>query len=154
MKIREVIKINDEKDTSVRKGGTGYVVKAEFKTQELIEKHGFSTVAVKFFEKSNIENFRFEVMLMGALPSSPFIVKMLGYCEDPMGIIMKYYPLNLDHLLASPKFCEPADVKIKLASDIAEGMNILHSHDIIHFDLKPGMYVKTIRQIILNSTKN
>jgi hypothetical protein len=99
MKIRKVLQINEEPDASVRKGGTGYVLKAEFKSKELIDKHGLCTV---------IESFRFEVMLMGPLSESSYLVKMLGYCEDPIGIVMKYYHLNMDHL-NNPKFCELAE---------------------------------------------
>ena len=138
--INECLEIEDENGGQLaRAGGTAHVVKARVSDGRLAEQYNCSKVAVKLFgSNQKLDSFRYEVTLMGALPDSPYLVKILGYCENPMGIIMKYYPLGLDHILALKDKYKDARTRVRMALDIATGMQILHSKGIIHFDLKPG----------------
>ena len=110
----------------------------------MISKNGIVDVAIKVVNTNEAnkqtvsESFRYEVALMAALPESPYLIKLIGYCLDPMIIVMKFYGMNLQECLDSKQFFTSKDIKMKAMMDIAEGMRLVHSKDIIHFDLKPG----------------
>ncbi len=42
-------------------------------------------------------------------------------------------------MIANESFMESRETKLKCSREIAAGMELIHSKDIIHFDLKPGI---------------
>ena len=129
------------------RGGTAHTIKSRLKNPELISKHGVIDVAIKIIRGSEEEAehreevkraFRYEVAILGSLPSSPFVVKFLGFTEDPvMSIIMKFYPFCLTGLLKNKDFVTEPPLILKIGHDIASGMKVLHENGILHLDLKP-----------------
>ena len=130
-----------EKD-EVKSGGTASVVNAKLIDPSLIEKHRISDVAVKLVkgenEKAIDESFKYEVAIMSALPESPYLVQFIGYCTKPLAIVMKKYAMSLQDCFQNSEFFLDESKKLKAAKEIAMGMQIVHSKNIIHFDLKPG----------------
>lgn len=69
----------------------------------------------------------------------PFFCPILGFDEHNMILILRYYPLgSLDRLIKNEKSEIRWTGKLihQWASDIAHGLEILHSHDVVHADLK------------------
>ena len=68
------------------------------------------------------------------------VVKLLGYIEDPLSIVMVKYDINLFSLLHEWKRFSLQEISVmtgcSIAIDIANGMAALHSASIIHLDLK------------------
>ena len=122
------------------KGGTAQVIKCKLKDPKLIEKHGIVDVAVKIFGKdTGKESFLYEVMIMSSLPKSPNLIELIGYSQGrKFAIIMKDYPLSLRDLLVDKTFPNNSETNMKVAVDIANGMNLIHQKGIVHFDLKPA----------------
>ena len=67
----------------------------------------------------------------------PNIVKLLGYCENPRVIVMKFYSMSLKSLISDPGFANDNFTNMKISIDIASGMKAIHAKEVIHFDLKP-----------------
>jgi len=130
---------------SIMRGGTAAVQKGHIKDKSLVEKHGFTDIAVKVMygdpEAENgkiLDNFKYEVSIMASLPNSPNLVKFIGFCLKPMTIIMKHYQFSLFDIMKEPNFKNSLGMKMQSATDIARGMEIIHSKHIVHLDLKPG----------------
>ena len=123
------------------KGGTAQVIRCKLKDPKLIEKHGIVDVAVKIFGlETSKESFLYEVMIMSSLPKSPNLIELIGYSDDRLvsAIIMKDYPMSLRDLLVDKSFPNNSETNLKVALDIANGMNLIHQKGIVHFDLKPA----------------
>ena len=145
--LNSVIAFDKENEDSYKSGGTAIVRKGKLKTAHMIRKIGLVDVAVKtiygdrFVDTAVYESFLYEVSIMATLPESPHIVRFIGYCENPMSIIMKFYSMNLQELIDSNVFFSDPAAKMKATIEIAKGMSIVHSKNIIHFDLKPGKHM-------------
>ena len=124
-----------DKDNLLGKGGSATTVKGKWRATN-------EDIAVKIFTLPSGETysqaFLYEVALMSAMPLNiPHLVKFLGYTESPApAIVMKFYPNNLKDFLNKGQAIEMS-LKIKIALDIALGMETLHGIGIIHLDLKP-----------------
>ena len=119
------------------KGFTSKVVKGTLISAALIQKYGSKMqVAIKLMNRKD-DDYLYEVAIMSCLPPSPYIVQLIGYCENPKAIVMKYYPISLKLLLRSPEIGNNPMLRLKMGFDIANGMNVIHSHSILHLDLKP-----------------
>jgi serine/threonine protein kinase len=118
------------------KGFTSKVIKGTLKSAALIEKHGSIPVAIKLMN-SRDDDYLYEVAIMSCLPPTPYTVQLIGYSEKPKAIVMKYYPISLKLLLRSPEIGNNPMLRLKMGFDIANGMNVIHSHSILHLDLKP-----------------
>jgi len=122
----------------IAEGGSGAIIyQVHWKNHE---------VAIKFFQSSSevlsdqLAAFEREVGLLGSL-HHPNIVRFFGCClEYPkVGIVTEYceYKPGINSLgdwIKSGK--HKNSKKLKILLDIAEGMRFLHSHDIVHRDLK------------------
>ena len=85
-------------------------------------------------------SFRFEIAIMASLPSCPNLVQLLGYIENPIAYVMKRYNYSLKDLHLNEPLASSIMMVLKIAKDICNGMRVLHSHGIIHLDLKPRKY--------------
>ena len=140
--IDRVIDLETTGDSSsFKSGGTASVLRGMLKDPRLVSQHGFIDVAVKIINGRSameLESFKYEVCIMSSLPESPYIVKLVGYSMRPMSIVMKYYSMSLADMILHRKL-ESEEGLLKCSLETARGMEIIHSKDIIHFDLKPGM---------------
>ena len=124
-----------DKDNLLGRGGSATTIKGKWRATN-------EDIAIKIFSMSNSEatkqSFLHEVALMSAISlKSPHLVKFLGYTESPApAIVMKFYPTSLREYLENGQPIEMS-LKIKIALDIALGMETLHGIGIIHLDLKP-----------------
>ena len=138
-------------------GGTASILKGALRKPELIAKHGSIPLAVKILrqnpsnsmdgsksgssqsEDPELKNsFLYEVAIMASLPANiPYLIKFIGFSENPMVIVMKYYPFSLKNLMTLEGFETSPILSNKIAHDIAAGMFHLHSNGILHLDLKP-----------------
>ena len=121
-------------------GGTASVFKGTLiNPQRSAKLGGVTKVAVKMpkISHEDVEAFMYEVAIMSSIPHSSNLVTFVGYSETPHAIIMKYYQYNLRNMLNSNETNFPA-MNMKLALDIAKGMNMIHSCGILHLDLKTG----------------
>ena len=133
-----------EDASNIQSGGTATIKRGILLTKRLISKHNIIDVAVKFINGDRItspdifDSFKYEISIMSSLPPSPFLVELIGYSIEPMAIVMKSYAMSLQDVLNRSDFMTNDSIKLKAAKEIALGMQIVHSKDIIHFDLKPG----------------
>jgi serine/threonine protein kinase len=84
--------------------------------------------------------FNQEVSLMEFLLDLQFAAKLVGYCKEPLCLVMKYYPLG--DLTSYTKTYRQAvtkskRLKLSIISDIAQGIKGLHGRLVAHADLKP-----------------
>jgi len=68
-------------------------------------------------------------------------VKLVGYIEEPLGIIMLKYQTNLYDLIHGRYYSDEeimSNIKTKysIAIGIAKGMSAIHECSVIHLDLK------------------
>jgi serine/threonine protein kinase len=83
--------------------------------------------------------FNQEISLMEFFADSPYVAKLIGYCQEPVCLIMKYYSCgSLDNW--TEKNSETArkyKFKVKICKDLASGIEVLHNRQVAHCDLKP-----------------
>ena len=121
-------------------GLTSKVIKGKLAAPRLIEKHGDIPIAIKLMnqgEEAHNDEYLYEVAIMSMFPPCPYIVRLIGYSENPRAIIMKHYPISLKLLLKSSELNASPVLRLKIGYDIAHGMNIIHRCGVLHLDLKP-----------------
>jgi serine/threonine protein kinase len=114
-------------------GGFGIVYRGEWK-------HG-GEVAIKKIKgvlgQDAEAEFRREAEVMAQL-NSPYIIRLFGLCwaQQEYAIVMELMPnQSLFHLLHNGQPL-PWSIRYNIAQDIAYGLRLLHSRDILHRDLK------------------
>jgi len=115
-------------------GGYGFVHKAKWHDQ---------TVAVKMLhddsDKVGLDEFQKEADLMIHLKAHQNVLKLIGVAKDPsrpMAIVTEYLELgSLRKLLDDPKIEINFTQVIRIAKDIARGVQHLHAEKIYHRDL-------------------
>ena len=125
----------------------------DFKCVVKILKEGRSTTECrslmntidKMEEEDVIATFNHEVAILWMFHLSRYIIKILGYSDNPRGIIMKNYPMgslhDLVHQTSKTRIRIPDSewipmVAMKFVRDIAHGIWELHEQDITHNDIK------------------
>jgi len=104
------------------------------------------TVAIKLLHNQHLseeklEELKTEVEIMTRL-RHPCILLLMGVCTDPnnIALVMEYVEgKGLDRILHDAKVTLTQTQQLRIAKDIAKGMNWLHCLDppIIHRDIKP-----------------
>ena len=86
---------------------------------------------------------------MASLPNCPNLVQLLGYIENPIAYVMKRYQYSLKDLYMNEPLVSSLMIVLKIAKDISNGMRVLHSHGIIHLDLKPRKSEELFKNIVV-----
>jgi serine/threonine protein kinase len=129
----------------VAEGGGGVVYEAELMNEHLQFKYQTKLVAVKLVknpgswtDEETLANFRQEVSIMWSLHEHPNIMPILGYTEEPMGIVMPYYAFGMMDIIRG-KQCEQIltdDNVLRYIHQLASAMQTMHHLNIVHRDLK------------------
>jgi serine/threonine protein kinase len=76
-------------------------------------------------------SFNQEISLMEFFNDSYGFAKVIGYCKEPVCILMKYYKLgSLDNNIET---CKSNHV----LNDVAKALQVMHQRKVAHCDLKP-----------------
>lgn len=75
--------------------------------------------------------------------SNPFIVKLIGYTDDPLTIVMKKYETDLFKYAmdSSHTIVLTDEQKLGLILDIARGIKGIHDLNVAHLDLKSRKFI-------------
>jgi serine/threonine protein kinase len=84
-------------------------------------------------------SFQQEISLMEFFADSEYVAKLIGYCTQPVCLLMKYYELgSLDSWSQkNQRNFSSLILKLKTAKEIAQGIRVLHEKQVSHCDLKP-----------------
>jgi len=136
MDLEEFLAKGDElqKEKEIGKGGFGTVFKATFRG-ELVATKEIDLSSVEKIEAIN--SFRREVFVTSLL-NHENIVSLKCFCWNPMGMSLEFVKCGnlFDYLHSDAKI--PWKLRIKMALDVANAMEYLHSKSpiIMHRDLK------------------
>jgi serine/threonine protein kinase len=67
---------------------------------------------------------------------SPLVAKLIGFCKEPVCLVMKYYhhgSLDAWYMSVQPSKA----VKLAILKDVSKAIAILHERQVAHCDLKP-----------------
>lgn len=79
-----------------------------------------------------------ELSVMHYLGRHQNIAGLLGWCDEPMAMLMKFYPLgSLDKVVANGDVFNKS-LRVCFLLDIARGVSYMHSKGVAHCDLKPA----------------
>ncbi|KAI3660853.1 hypothetical protein MP638_006610 [Amoeboaphelidium occidentale] len=122
----------------IARGGGGELFIAKVMDPLLQKKVGDTVIQKVVFvsSKSHEEAFFQEVGIMIMLSTFPHFCQIIGYTENPLSMILKFYlhgSLNewLRENQATRLFA------VKLLKELAEALNAMHSHFLAHCDIKP-----------------
>jgi tRNA A-37 threonylcarbamoyl transferase component Bud32 len=125
------------------RGGFGNVYLVDLLDEHLIrtassEKAIAKQASRSMEEKMHLNAFYQEVSIMSYLRNHPNIALIIGFCEDPHTILMKYYKLgSLQRWLYKPEFRKTKSILIGFIHDIGSGLLFMHEKGIAHCDIKP-----------------
>lgn len=90
--------------------------------------------------KSAQKVIRDEATMLTALSSFPdaeeYIVPFYGYHVDLQGLVLGYLPVTLQSFALIDSASTQSHLK-RIAQDLVQGLAFLHSHSVIHADIKP-----------------
>ena len=128
-------------------GGTASVYVGKLVGDAIRENEGIRKVAIKAMNmedstsnenSESLSSFHYEIAIMSCFPPHPNVVRFVGYCDKPRIILMKFYEANLSDMLRRKDVEIPLNMAIRIAYDVANGMNHIHKHGILHLDVKPS----------------
>ena len=125
-----------ELDKELGKGSFGIIYRGNWKGDEVAVKK--LKVQEEMMAISAFAEFRKEVWIMSGL-SYPCIVNLKGYSLHPLSMVMEcVLGGDLYQFIHNPKIQIDWQLRLKLAVDIASGMNFLHKINppLLHRDLK------------------
>lgn len=112
-------------------GGGGSLYRGHMTVHAL---NGFKVV-IKKMKGASLPAFRQEVALMWMFKDHENMVKLIGYDESQLAILMPEYPLgSLDHFIATKNY--NLGIASSIAFDIAKGLAAMHARGIVHQDIK------------------
>lgn len=110
-------------------------------------KYASASVAIKVLNPDSNEFYKDEVRIMTQL-RHPNIVSFYGYCDTPQCIVMEYMPEgSLYGVLHNNKKDLPWMVRIRIALNMAAGLEFLHKRKVLHKDIKSGNVLLDAQQI-------
>ncbi|KAG2489256.1 hypothetical protein HYH03_012276 [Edaphochlamys debaryana] len=125
-------------------GGFGEVHRATY--------NSCTSVALKRLKSGSPEDLQREFAFMRSLPPHDHITPLYGITIDPSTrqpwLVMAWYPLDLHRLFSGPAGHGGQPLlslgkKLDIALELAEGLLFLHSHGVVHRDVKPDNVLLT-----------
>ncbi|KAI3660968.1 hypothetical protein MP638_004744 [Amoeboaphelidium occidentale] len=119
-------------------GGGGELFIAKPMDPSLQKRFGDTVIQKVVFTttKSIDESFYQEVGIMIMLSTFPHFCKIIGYTENPLSMILKFYSNgSLYEWLRQNQ--DVTQFSLKLLKELAEALNTMHSHYLAHCDIKP-----------------
>jgi serine/threonine protein kinase len=119
-------------------GGGGELFLAKLMDSNLRRRYGDQVVQKITFVKSKLTEDAFyqEVGIMIMLNSFPRFCKILGYTENPLSMILKYYSDgSLHEWLMKNRYSSA--ILLKITKEVSEALQTMHSYYLAHCDLKP-----------------
>jgi serine/threonine protein kinase len=93
---------------------------------------------VKRMKNASLPAFQQEVALMWLFQSHACMVKLIGYDEQRMDIVMPEYNLgSLEYYINTRSY--KSKIARSIATDVARGIQAMHQKGIVHQDIK-GKY--------------
>jgi hypothetical protein len=94
-------------------------------------------------------SFNQEISLMEFFGDSPFTAKLIGYCKEPVCLLMKYYENGslsswIDKNISV--LARNTSLKLSILTDVCKGINLMHGRQVAHCDLKPQNILVNIEQ--------
>ncbi|KAG8633452.1 hypothetical protein MANES_18G105900v8 [Manihot esculenta] len=134
---------NFRRDKVLGRGGFGKVYKGGLKEHVPSEGIKKSLVAIKKLDTTGNQGFKewlTEIRILGRL-SHPNLVKLLGYCMENENFLLVYDFMqngSLNYHLFGKGLVRPLpwDIRFKIALGTARGLAYMHTHVILHRDLK------------------
>lgn len=129
--------------TKIAQGGGGEVFLGDALIGKLAE-FG-STIIIKIVGSNRLslsehtaQAFDQEISVMYYLGRHKNIAGLLGWCDEPMAMLMKHYANgSLDKVIKYQRVNNKA-IKIMFALDVARGLQFMHSKQVAHCDMKPA----------------
>ncbi|KAI3655448.1 hypothetical protein MP638_003564, partial [Amoeboaphelidium occidentale] len=119
-------------------GGGGELFIAKPMDPSLKKRFGDTVIQKVVFTKtkSHEESFYQEVGIMIMLSAFPHFCKIIGFTDNPLSMILKFYPEGslYEWLKNHQTFIR---FSLKLLKELAEALNTMHSHYLAHCDIKP-----------------
>lgn len=122
----------------ITSGGGGELFLAKIMDPSLRKKHGDIVIQKIIFIRNKASEVAFyqEVGIMIMLSTFPHFCQIVGYTENPLSMILKYYADgSLSDWLSSNR--SSAGTGTKVLIEIAKALDIMHSHYLAHCDVKP-----------------
>jgi WD40 repeat protein/tRNA A-37 threonylcarbamoyl transferase component Bud32 len=121
----------------IASGGGGELSLVKVMDPVLRKKTGDTLVQKVVFAKSKIheEAFYQEVGIMIMLNPFPNFCQIVGYTENPLSIILTYYPDGSMYDWIR-KNTYRSKIMVKLLKEVAGALNVIHSHFLAHCDIK------------------
>lgn len=126
------------KQKKIAAGGGGEVYLARIMEPSLRNKHDDVVIQKFVFIKNSAsdDSFYLEVGIMIMLLAYPHFCQIIGYTENPLSMILKFYPDgSLDSWLRKNSYNK--SVIVKVGKDIAGALRIMHNLHLAHCDIKP-----------------
>jgi serine/threonine protein kinase len=119
-------------------GGGGELYLTGVMVPALRKKIGETVIQKIIFVKNDAsrEAFYQEIGIMIMLLPFPNFCRILGYTENPMSIIMEFYPDGSLNEWLKTRICSKGNL-LKILREISQGLNVMHSYFLAHCDLKP-----------------
>jgi len=148
MDLEEDILPSEEIETleSIGEGSFATVYRASFRGEivafkELKTEFEGNSMTEEAVKVQVYDEFRAESSVMKALQKCPYVVRMIGICKEPAGVVMEYCSEgSLRTFLSRQDIGEHLTWRLrhKICLDIAKAMDFMHSIDppIIHRDIK------------------
>jgi len=106
---------------------------------------------------AEIQSFRREIAILERLPAHPNICRYLFHTEladRHLAVFMTEYETTLRSLLNKAKQPLGKSVILKYSQDIVEGLDFLHSNEIIHRDLKVLHHLFALLLLLVQACTN
>lgn len=124
-------------------GGGGIIYEAELLDERLKAKHRIKKVAVKVvknaggWDTEEMRNmFNQEVSIMWSLSFHENIIKLIGFTEEPLAMIMKYYSQSMSDLIKNAPDYLTDEVTVRFTYHIVHALAEMHCLGVVHRDLK------------------
>ena len=126
----------------IASGGGGVVHLGDALVPEL--SHGGSTIIVKVVAADRrkvglhmVDAFDQEISVMYYLRQHRNIAALLGWCDEPMAMLMKYYAIGSLGDFIKSGYVKSKWMKEQFMLDISRGLGFMHVKGVAHCDMKP-----------------